>query len=371
MSRSGINRGWLRVFFALLSAAAALIAGTTAHALSIQEIARLDGQGETTLWGLGFVAGLTGTGDPSESLPLARQLAKLLQNGGNPVPDVEELAKGKNLAMVTVSVTIPREGARRGDKLDVTVRAWHRAQSLEGGGLLITPLTGPLPGQGVYAFAEGQISFDGLSRTTGRIRGGARISRDITMNTVQSDGTLRLVVEPSYGGWTTTQLVASIINSERAGLEEAAEEIAFAQDERTVLVVIPEAERPDPANFIAGVLEIRMDPSLLSLPARVIVNEEKGTIVVTGDVQISPSVISHKDLVITTVLPPREPTPANPQLQRSRWAAVTTGDEPRDATRLQDLLEALKQLDVAVADQIAILAKLHKIGRMHCEFIVE
>lgn len=358
--------------FALVCAALALLmAVRPAAALSVQEISRLSGQGETTLWGLGFVVGLAGTGDSSDNLPLARQLAKLLERGGNPVPLVGELAKGKNIAMVMVTATVPKHGGRRGDKLDISVQAWHRAQSLAGGRLFITPLQGPLPGQGVYAFAEGAIIFDGPTLTSGRVREGCNISRDISMQTIDRDGSMTLVIEPAYAGWTTSQLLASIINSERQGLEDTATEIARAMDERTVRVEIPEEERPDPANFIASILEIRMDPTLLSLPARVIVNENKGTIVVTGDVQISPAVIAHKDLVITTILPPREPTPANPVVLRSRWAAVNTTKDERAAARLQDLLEALKQLDVPVGDQIAILSKLHKIGRMHCEFVVE
>ncbi len=334
-------------------------------------MARLEGQGETTLWGLGFVVGLAGTGDPSEVMPLARQLAKLLERGGNPTPQLEDLAKGKNIAMVMVSMTVPKEGGRRGDKIDVTVQAWHQAQSLEGGQLFITPMQGPLPGQGVYAFAEGPLAFDGPSMASGKVRGGGRVSRDILMTTIARDGTITLVIEAAYAGWTTSQLVASVINSERQGLDDAAEEIAFALDERSVRVRIPEAELPDPAYFIASIQEIKLDPTLLSLPARVIVNEKRGTIVVTGDVQISPAVISHKDLVVTTIMPAREPTVASPKITRSRWVPVDTTKNVRETGRLQDLLEALKQLDVPVVDQIAILQKLHRIGRMHCEFIVE
>lgn len=368
-------RRWNRPFARFLAWSWAIVAlfglSRAATALSLQELTRLEGQGETTLWGMGFVVGLAGTGDPSENMALSRQLARLLENGGNPVPDVAELAKGKNIAMVMVEMKVPKEGARRGDQIDVTVQAWHRAQSLEGGQLFLTPMQGPLPGQGVYAFAGGPVTFDGASRTSGRVRTGGQISRDITMNTVGRDGSITLVIEPAYSGWTTAQLVASVVNSERQGLDDTAREIAFAMDERAVRVQIPEEERADPAYFISSILEIRLDPTLLSLPARVIVNEQRGTIVVTGDVQISPAAISHKDLVITTITPQREPTVTQPQVRKSRWSSVDTTKNEREAARLMDLLEALKRLDVPVVDQIAILQKLHKIGRMHCEFIVE
>ncbi len=362
---------WNRAVRALLCASLALILATPARALSVQEIARLHGQGETTLWGLGFVIGLAGTGDPSETIPLARQLARLLERGGNPVPKIEELAKGKNIAMVMVTCTVPKEGARRGDTIDVFVQSWHKAQSLEGGRLFITPLQGPLPGQGVFAFAEGPMVFEGDSVTTGLVRSGARVAQDISMNVIAPDGSITLIVEPPYAGWTTSRLIAGAVNADRMGLDESAREIAFAQDDRSIKVHIPEAELSDPANFIAAVMDIRLDPSLLSLPARVIVNERKSTIVVTGEVQISPAVIAHKDLVITTLRPPVPATPENPALDRSRWTDVATTGGERDRARVQDLLEALKRLDVPVADQIAILAKLHKIGRLHAELIVE
>lgn len=366
--------GWrmkLRVVFGLLAAGLVLASGRPALGVAIQELARLSGQGETVLRGLGFVVGLPGTGDPSENPALARQLARLLEENGSPVPDLRELAKGRNIATVMVTCVVPREGARRGDKLDVFVQTWASAKSLEGGRLYITPLQGPLPGQGVYAFAEGALMFEEGSKTVGRVRGGARVSHDITMGVVGGDGTITLVIEPAYAGWPTAELLASAINADRQGLDETLAQLARAMDEKTVRVQIPETERSDPANFISSVMEIRLDASLLTLPARVIVNERKGTIVVTGDVEISPAAIAHRDLVITTLTPAREPTPANPEMRRSRWTSIDTGAGERERARVEDLLEALKQLDVPVVDQIAILAKLSKIGRLHAEFIVE
>jgi flagellar P-ring protein precursor FlgI len=360
-----------RLVVALIAAVVALLAHTPpAAALSVQELARLKGQGESTVWGLGFVIGLPGTGDPSENLPLARQLAQVLENGGNPIPDIAELAKGKNIAMVMVTATIPKEGARRGDKIDVSVSTWHRAASLEGGRLFLTPLQGPLPGQGVFAFAEGPLVIEAGAKTSGVVRSAATLARDITMEVVQGDE-VALLVEPAYAGWTTTQLIASLINAERQGLDDRAEPIAFALDEREVRIKIPREEQADPANFIGSLMEMRLDPSLLALPARVIVNERKGTIVITGDAEISPAVISHRDMVITTLVPPREPTPEQPQVQRSHWASVGTIGEGPKAAKVQDLLNSLRTLDIPAEDQIAILSKLHKIGRLHAEFVVE
>jgi flagellar P-ring protein precursor FlgI len=266
---------------------------------------------------------------------------------------------------------VPREGLLRGEKVDVFVQSWHGAKSLEGGRLFITPMQGPLPGQGVYAFADGAVVLESGTKTVGRVRGGAQMSKDIRMGVIGDDGTIRLSVRGAYAGWTSTKLLATTINQDRQGFRENAEEIARAIDGKTVVVRIPDVERANPANFIGKVLSIRIDPTLLDLPARVIVNEMTGSIVVTGNVQISPTVISHANLVVTTVTPSVEPTVDRPRVMRTPVTAVDTVHGDRSTARLEDLLEAMRALDVPVKDRIAILAQMHAIGHLHAEFIEE
>src|SRR5690606_29215974 len=97
-----------------------------------------------------------------------------------------------------------------------------------------------------------------------------------------------------------------------------------AIDETTVRVVIPPNERPDPANFVANILSKRLSPDLLKLPAQVICNERTGVIIATGNVEISPVAIAHKDLVVTTTTPPPAPTPADPLVRQDKWVGVGT-----------------------------------------------
>lgn len=355
------------VLVALLCAWLALVP-RTASAVTIQDLASLQGHGESKVWGFGFVVGLQGTGDPSEFLPQARQVARLLERGGNPVPRIEELIKGKNIAMVMVTATIRETGGKRGDKVDCYVQAWHSAQSLEGGRLFITPLQGALPGQGVYAMAEGALQFEGPTKTSGIVRGGAQVVADIDMNVIESDGTITLNVKPQWADWTTTKLIANIINQDRRGFVESSQEIARALDARSVVVAIPDAELGNPANFIGDVLSIELDGSLLNLPAVVQVNEKKGTIVVTGDVTISGVLISSKNLTITTVNPPQPNPPA--QVMRTSWGKVGPAQEA-PAAKLDDLLQALRALDMPAQEQIALLREIHKTGRLHAAFVTE
>ena len=356
----------------LALAIACLLALTaSARALTVKELTTIRGTGETTLWGWGRVIGRPGTGDSGDHLPMARQVARLLEQGGDVIADVSELEAAQNIAVVMVTCTIPREGAREGEKYDVFVQAANNASSLEGGRLFITPLLSPLPGQGAYAFAEGGITFEGDVRTTGRVRGGAKMIGDIRMRTVDEFGRLVLHVNPEYAGWSNAKLLANTINQDRQGLLGEGEEVAFARDEKTIIVELPEAELANPANFLGTILDIRLDPSLLSTPARVVVNERTGAIVLSGDVRISPAVISHEQLTVTTVTPPVEPTPDVPEVTQSSSTMVSTADAQRELARASSLLEALERLDVPVNDQIAILAQLHRGGLLHAEFVVE
>ncbi len=366
----------VRPIGALLGLIVALIGASPAQGISLQEIARLEGQSESTVWGLGLVIGLNGTGDSGSVLPMARQLAALLQAGGNAVPDLEELAKARNMALVMVTASVPRSGARKGDKIDCHVQAYHSATSLAGGRLFITPLQGPLPGQGVFAFAEGPLRIDPTTPTVARVRAGsgsgAQMIEDIFMPVIAEDWTIALLVEPAYAGWPTTRLVAGMINQFRQGFAEDGNGIARAIDDRTVVVRIPEEERANPANFIGQLMaSIEIDDSLLQLPARVVINEREGTIVMSGDVEISSALIAHKDMVITEITPPLEPTAARPDIDRTAWTGIIRETSDRRRARLEDLLRAMKQLDIPVQDQIAILTQMRKNGQLHAEVVVE
>ena len=90
---------------------------------------------------------------------------------------------------------------------------------------------------------------------------------------------------------------------------------------------------------------------------------------VTGDVEISPVVISHKGLTITTTSPPPVPTPRNPVTNISETVALHTGNE--GGARLQDLVNALEQLKVPVEDRITIVKELYQSGKLHAKLVEE
>lgn len=347
--------------------------------ISVQEIARLEGRGESVLRGVGIVTGLKGTGDAGSELVLARPLAKIYEANGNPLPDLKELAKSKAAAIVMLEVVVPPKGAKRDDTLDVYVTVSHSATSLVGGRLFLSALSGPLPGQGVFAMASGPIIIeDPATPTGGVIRGGARIVTEIPMAGIGD--TFDLVLKPPFRHHTVADQLADTINSlapipdevdQATGEAPAAPELARAMDDSTVRVSIPPPERASPTKFIAKVLSATFSPSLLRLPAQVIVNQRTGSIIVTGNVELSAVAIAHKDLVITTVTPPPVPTAATPVTKVDKWTGIQTTARPSERSRIQDLIQAFRQLDIPINEQINILSSIHRSGRLHAELIVE
>src|SRR5581483_12239223 len=109
-----------------------------AHAgTRLKDICRLKGQEANTIRGLGIVVGLAGTGDGGNFLPAIRSLATAMALMGNPNSKIgpQELKDAKNVALVTVTATIPAGGARQGVEIDCTVSSVGSAKSLAGGEL--------------------------------------------------------------------------------------------------------------------------------------------------------------------------------------------------------------------------------------------
>jgi flagellar basal body P-ring protein FlgI len=134
-----------------------------------------------------------------------------------------------------------------------------------------------------------------------------------------------------------------------------------------VVVRIPPMDRVNPAAFL-----YRIEKCQLIMPlteARVTIHRSSGTIVLSGDAEISPAVISQKGLTITTTVPPLKPTPDNPQVQEQRFVAVDP--ENRGGARLRDLVNALNLLRVPSEDRITIIQKMHENGQLHATLIVE
>jgi flagellar P-ring protein precursor FlgI len=371
--KSYARRRKLRV---LMMAAVALSAAfaPTARATSIQDLVRIKGQERNVLTGLGIVVALPGTGDKSkDSFIAARPYAMLLKNMGDPLGSLEELAKADAYALVEVSMEVPPAGVREGDRLDVHVSALFNAKSLAGGRLVVSPLRIPRPDApdlAPMAFAEGAIIIEGLNARAGVVRGGGQMLADIRTNPVTGNGTMSLVLKDQYAGYPVATTIANAINDE-FGLDGRGD-LAVVEDAKNVRILLPPADRTSPAQFIATLMTIPIDPSLIQTEARIVINEKAGIILVTGSVEIGPVGITHRGMTITSITPEPVPTVNNPLIETTKWTGIDTTDKmSRNSTRLVDLLDAFKQLNVPVNDQIAIIYELRKTGALHAEIVMQ
>ncbi len=345
-----------------------LTAHEAAASRTLREVARLRGQGASTVQGLGLVVGLPGTGDSTAELAVARPLAEALRKLGNPIA-VDEMGSTKSVALVLVTCEIPREGGMTDDRLEVTISVLNSAKSLKGGTLLVCPMTAG-PGAPVYAFARGELTIpDSATPTSARIPRGAQLVRDVNTTSAITTG-FDLIIDQNFALGGSAARIASEINQQYLLTADRLEApVAAAVDARTIRVTVPPAERADPQAFYGDVMRTDITSALRELPARVICDTRSGVIVITGDVLVSPAVITHRDLTFNTVIPP---PPANqPRVVQREFAAVETRADPVDLARLEDLIAAFDQLRVPPVEQIRILQMLRQAGKLHARLIVD
>ena len=338
---------------------------TPAFAVKVADITRLAGQRPNTLTGMGLVVGLKGTGDGGDFAPAINPLREMLAKFANPVT-VRDLDNVKNIAVVLLTATVPANGVRDGDRIDVYVMSQGAAKSLKGGRLFVAPMTGPVPGSGIFALAEGPLVLEDPSTpTVGVVKGGAVMEVDLPAKYIEN-GRFTLILEDPSASWTMASTIAKNINElEGDGGED--DSIAVAVDPKNIVVTIPDAERDRPDSFISRVQQLPV--RLMPAEARVQINERTGTLIVTGDVEISPVVISHKGLTISTTEPRPVPTPRFPLTTTKDVVSLDT--TAQGGAKLKDLVDALEQLKVPAEDRITIVKELYKTGMLHAKLIVE
>jgi flagellar P-ring protein precursor FlgI len=336
-----------------------LCAAPMADAVKIADITRLGGQHTSVLTGLGLVYGLAGTGDGGDFAAAIKPLAGMLGKFADPVT-MEELSKVQNVAVVGLVATIPSNGVRDGDHLDVHVMSLGAASSLKGGRLFVTPLQSPIPNGQLYAMAEGPLSIeDPTDPNVAVVRGGGVMEADLPNKYIEHNQ-ITLILESPSQNWTNASMIAKIINDAESTNGET---LAVAVDPENIVVTIPPAEREQPNGFISRIQ--RLPVPMLPSEARVQINEKTGTLIVTGDVEISPVVISHKGLTITTIAPPPAPSARAPLTTTKQMVALDT--ENQGGAKLQDLVGALEQLKVPAEDRITIVEELYKSGKLHAK----
>lgn len=349
----------------------------------VADVTRLQGQGINVLMGYGLVTGLNQTGDNAQYLQTIKSLRSMMERFGANIDDLDELTKGRNAAVVMLEVIIPEHGAREGDLLDVSVTALA-ADSLEGGRLISAPLVYHDHNvDGLFGFAQGRIVADRDVPTTGRIRHGARMERDVFMNVVASGGELRatglgspwihanktyvtLVLDEEHAGWSMAVAIAQAVDKELS-ISADVERVALAVDSKNIVILLPKHQRSDPASWIR---DIEQTPILMeSNEARVTINRRAGTIVITGDTRISPVVVSQRGMTVTIATP--GPGGIVPVLAFEQQKFVPLDSRANRSANVSDLLEALNRLQVSFEDRASILEEVHRAGKLHAQLRYE
>ncbi|MGD0773500.1 MAG: flagellar basal body P-ring protein FlgI [Candidatus Solibacter sp.] len=344
----------------------------TARAARLKDLVAIEGVRDNQLLGYGLVVGLAGTGDRQQSVFSAQSLTNLLQRMGVSVaPTAIRVA---NTAAVLVTATLP-PFAQPGMHLDITAAAIGDARNLQGGILVLTSLRGA-DGQ-VYAVAQGPIVTGGFSSgkagtsqtvnhpTVGRGPAGATVERGAP--SIAPKGIIHLQVRQS--DFTTTTRIVEAVNL-KFNVGQAP---AFADNAGLVSVTVPAEYSARVTEFISQLENLTVEADR---PARVVINERTGTIVLGKDVRVSPIAILHGNLSveIQTVIQVSQPNPmAAGTTEVVPQTTVAAKEEKarnvvlKQGATVEELVRALAAIGSTPRDVIAILQNLRAAGALEAE----
>lgn len=262
----------------------------------IRDITSIEGVRDNMLVGYGLVVGLNRTGDTQQTYFTVQTLANAMQKMGVLISPTQ--VEVKNVAAVFITASLP-PFARPGSHLDVTVSSVGDAKSLSGGVLLMSSLHGP-DGQ-VYAEAQGPLIMGGYtagngtngkevnSVTVGAIPNGGIVERDTSVDLHDFKTVSWLLRNPDF---TTAKQIADAIN------QEFQKTIASTVDSARVDVDVAQAASPSIPELISRIQNLAVK---VFTPAKIVINERTGTIVLGGDVKLSPVSVIHGNLSIEVV----------------------------------------------------------------------
>jgi flagellar P-ring protein precursor FlgI len=355
-------------------------------AVRIKDIADIRGLRENQIVGYGLVIGLNGTGDTLRNAPFTEQsLQSMLDNMGINVRNDNTNSttrpttlRTRNVAAVMVTADLP-PSIEPGERMDVTVSSLGDATSLLGGTLVMTPLRAA--DGAVYAVAQGSVTVAGYSvqgqaqsvsqgtPTAGRIPNGALVERAVQGSLHEME---YLVLELKNPDFVTATRILDAINRYAGGRYRA--QIAFERDYRTIVLSKP--RNVGPVRFLAEIGELTVEPDT---PARVVINERTGTVVIGRAVRISTVAVTHGNLTVrVTELPVvSQPNPFSRGETKVVPQTYVDVNEPGaqvailSGVDLQRLVRGLNQIGLKPSGIIAILQAIKTAGALQADVIVQ
>jgi len=371
---STMKRLSLVISFVVLALANAGVAHAKVREAQIRDIADIQGVRENQVIGYGLVVGLQGTGDRQQTYFTVQTLANMLARMGVQIPTGTAIVK--NVAAVMVTAKLPAF-AEPGMKMDITVSSVGDAKSIEGGVLLLTALRGT-DGQ-VYAEAQGPVTTGGYSEgaagnlrevnypTVGVISNGAIIERPVATD-LRGLKTLTFLLRQS--DFTAARNVADVINNNFNAT------VATVIDGRQIVV---DAEATSMSSIPRLISRIENLSVAVQAPAKVVVNERTGTIVLGGDVLLSPVSVLHGGLQIqvdtivsaTQAAPGSDAAPAvvsntSVQVQDKQVSSIRL-DNGAD---VEELVRGLHTIGATSHDVVSILEAIKAAGGLQADLEV-
>lgn len=349
-----------RTVFAWLCAASLTPAYASGpRTVLVKDVTTVEGVRSNQLVGYGLVVGLRSTGDSQQTYLTVQTLANAMQRMG--VQIAPSIVVVKNVAAVFVTAELPAF-SRPGMNLDVTVSSIGDARSLEGGVLLLTALRG-VDGA-VYAQAQGALTIGGYTQsgasnsklikhpTVGRVEEGAIVERDASVDLSHLQTVSLLLREPDF---TAATNLAEAIN------RDFPRPICRVVDGRRVEVTVADSGAPSVPALLSRIqnLVLEVQPA-----AKVVMNERTGTIVLGGDVTLSPVVVLQAGLSIQIGGPPQAtgpPTGPSPNAQAIQMQAGASVNE---------LLKGLRAIGASPQDILAILQAVKSAGGLQADLEV-
>ena len=350
-------------------------AGPAWGASRIKDLTSVEGVRQNQLIGYGLVVGLNGTGDTINNSPFTRQsLQAMLERLGVNIRG-QTLRTG-NVAAVMVTANLPAFSTQ-GTRIDVTVSALGDAKNLQGGTLLVTPLLGA--DGNVYAVAQGSLAIGGFQAegeaakivrgvpTVGRIANGAVIEREIdfALNRLNQ---VRLALRNA--DFTTAKRVAAAIN-DFLGMP-----VAESLDSATVQIAMPKEYTGNVVALLTEIEQLQIEPDM---PAKIIIDERSGIIVMGRDVRVSMVAVAQGNLTVTISESPQVSQPAplsrgsTVVVPRTRVGVQEEGKKlavVREGVSLQQLVDGLNALGIGPRDLISILQAIKASGAIQADIEV-
>ncbi|MCJ8344102.1 flagellar basal body P-ring protein FlgI [bacterium] len=308
----------------------------------IKDIARLQGVRKNQLIGTGLVIGLAGTGDKGSATQ--DMVLNTIRNLGVKLSSTK--ISPKNAAAVIITADLP-PFTSPGDVINVTVSTMGDASSLKGGILLQAPLKAA-NGQ-IYAVAQGPLSLGGGNsshQTVASIPGGAIVEKEVATQFVQNQALYYLLNNKDF---TTALRVSDIINMTYG------ENTAKALTAGKIKVNIPYSFQSNPVEFVSLIDHMKVQVDQV---AKVVINERTGTVVLGGNVIISPVAIAHESIII----------------QIGNQLNSTGQDEPlveiNQGSSVSELVNTLNLMGISTADLIAIIQEIKNAGALQANLEV-